>query len=83
MTTALTVQESIDTTRRLLARLDGVQTCRDGWRARCPCCGTARALTVGVDNFAFAFVGLDCGVGCGRARLYAAVGLPAPQRWAM
>lgn len=79
----MTMEMTIDTTFRVLARLDGVQTCRAGWVARCPCCRMPGALTVGLDDLAFAFVGLTCGAGCDPLRLYAAVGLPAPQRWAM
>ena len=79
----MTVEETIDTTVTVLTQLDGVRTCQGGWLARCPCCRTAETLKVGVDDFAFAFVGLDCAAGCDRSRLYAAVGLPAQQRWLM
>ncbi len=83
MEMTLTLETTIDTAYRVLERLEGVQTCRAGWQATCPCCGTAGALTVGLDDFAWAFVGLTCAAGCEPARICAAVGLPAPQRWRM
>lgn len=75
---------TIATTFRVLACLTAVETCRGGWRARCPCHNDEmQSLTVGVSDLAYAHVGLVCAAGCDPARVYAAVGLPRPQRWAM